>query len=82
MLITQGIVIFPMAGKITLTMISTHSHKFQLSARTIGDHACAKIYQVGIVRAVPLGVADSMRIMAGVAWRPYIGLKVFFMFFK
>ena len=71
-----------MARQVALAMVSGHIHKLQLPVWTCSDDPGLKIYQVRIVEICSLGDADAVGIMTGIAWRPYIGLKVFIVSFE
>jgi hypothetical protein len=66
--------IFTMAGKIAPAGPTTRVLKpYRPVARTGCYFGQVKINQVGIICGCSLGAADAMRIMAGIAWRVFVG---------
>lgn len=64
--------VFPMAGKITATMIQTLVIKPPDSAAWGRYYVHIEVDQVGIIVAVALWGTYPMRIMAGITWRSFI----------
>ena len=59
--------VFAMTGQITSTLVQSKVIEPEYPAGGRGNDTDVKIDQVGIVGAVSLGVADPVRIMAGIA---------------
>ena len=55
---------FVMAIQVTATVEVTVIHEPQLSSRGRGNDVYIKVYEVGIIRRIPLAATYSMRVMA------------------
>ena len=46
--------------------------ELQLALAVRADNPYIKIYKIAVIDRIALGVADSMRVMTGRAWRPLL----------